>query len=304
MILMNSHEFSLIHENVPHGTIRFHLKIHDFTSDPSWSERVSSHWHEEYELMAVTEGYGAAHINNHRFEIRTGDILFINSGDVHSFSAEPGVPLTFYAIVFGRELISSYGNDDIQQKYIQRQTNGELLFQDHFHPEDPGWQELSSLMEEIHHTYQSQDDGYELLIKADLLRIWYLLCRYPSTSPISYHRNDDSRIVLTKEIIQYIRDNYSANLTLPELAYQFHMSEGQFCRFFKAQVNMTAIEYLNYYRIGVACDMLEDDSISVSTVALECGYNNISYFNRTFRRYMHCTPKEYRSQKNDPTASV
>ena len=55
---------------------------------------------------------------------------------------------------------------------------------------------------------------------------------------------------MIKQILQYIQENYEKNVTLGELAEVFHMSEGQFCRFFKSQVGMTAIEYLNYYRIG------------------------------------------------------
>lgn len=58
------------------------------------------------------------------------------------------------------------------------------------------------------------------------------------------------------------------------------MSEGQFCRFFKSQVHMTLIEYINYYRIGAACDQLLSSSEPVSSIATGCGYSNISYFNR------------------------
>ena len=70
------------------------------------------------------------------------------------------------------------------------------------------------------------------------------------------------------------------------------MSEGQFCRFFKSQVHMTLIEYINYYRIGAACDQLLSGSEPVSSIATGCGYSNISYFNRMFRKYMHCTPEK------------
>lgn len=294
---MNRHDFSLIHEPTPHGDIRFHFMIHEFNTDETWSERISSHWHEEYELLVITEGYGSAHINNHRFKINTGDILFMSSGDVHSLSADPGIPLVFYAIDFGRELISSYGNDDIQQKYIHSQVSGEVLFRDHFRSDDPAWEKLFPVLEDIRSLYTQHSDGFELLIKSDLLKVWYLLYQNPATAVLPSHRSNDTRILLTKEILGFIRENYSENLTLSELAGRFHMSEGQFCRFFKSQVNMTAIEYLNYYRIGIACDMLKDDSASVSTIAIGCGYNNISYFNRTFRRYMHCTPKEYRTRQ-------
>ena len=117
---MKTPDISTIHETVLHGDMRFHLMVHEFASDPSRSERVTSHWHEEYELLFLTEGNGTAHVNGRALPISAGDILFFNSGEVHSISAPPGVPLTFYAVVFGLDLISSYGNDDIQQKYIHR----------------------------------------------------------------------------------------------------------------------------------------------------------------------------------------
>ena len=85
---------------------------------------------------------------------------------------------------------------------------------------------------------------------------------------------------MIKQILQYIQENYARNLTLCGLAAYFHMSEGQFCRFFKSQIGMT----------------LKDGILPISEVATECGYNNISYFNRTFRRYMHCTPGEYQKR--------
>lgn len=73
---------------------------------------------------------------------------------------------------------------------------------------------------------------------------------------------------LIKQILQYIQENYEKNVTLGELAEVFHMSEGQFCRFFKSQVGMTAIEYLNYYRIGVSCDRLRESDTPISEIAM------------------------------------
>ena len=101
---MKTPDISTIHETVLHGDMRFHLMVHEFASDPSRSERVTSHWHEEYELLFLTEGNGTAHVNGRALPISAGDILFFNSGEVHSISAPPGVPLTFYAVVFGLDL--------------------------------------------------------------------------------------------------------------------------------------------------------------------------------------------------------
>ena len=89
---MKTPDISTIHETVLHGDMRFHLMVHEFASDPSRSERVTSHWHEEYELLFLTKGNGTAHVNGRALPISAGDILFFNSGEVHSISAPPGVP--------------------------------------------------------------------------------------------------------------------------------------------------------------------------------------------------------------------
>ncbi len=294
---MNTREFDLIHESISHGDMRFHLMVHEFATDPSRAERVSSHWHEECELLMITEGNGTAHINGHTFPVGSGDILFINADAVHSLSGEPGVPLVFFAVDFGRELLYSYGNDDIQQNYFLRQSSGALVFRSLFRPDERMWAELQKPLCEIRDLCRQDVAGTELLIKADLLRIWHFLCQAPASASPSGRRRADEKSALTKEILQYLRANYTGNPTIPELASRFHMSEGQFCRFFRSQVNMTAMEYLNYYRIGIACDLLRQSDAGISAIAADCGYSNISYFNRVFRRYMHCTPTQYR-QKN------
>ena len=293
---MNKLEFARIHEMQFHGDIRFHLRLHEMTKEPLWPEPVPPHWHEEYEFLVITRGTGTACLNTRTMHIEPGDILFINAGIVHSFRGDEKNPLAFYALDFGRELISSYGNDDIQQKYISRQANGELIFRDHFKKDDAMWPYIEEPLEEIRTLCSKEMAKNELLIKANLLRIWHYLCLDAEATSFTLKKKDDERVRLIKQILQYIQENYEKNVTLGELAEVFHMSEGQFCRFFKSQVGMTAIEYLNYYRIGVACDMLKEDVLSISEVATECGYNNISYFNRTFRKYMHCTPGEYQKR--------
>lgn len=296
---MNQLEFARIHEMQFHGDIRFHLRLHEMTKEPFWPEPVPPHWHEEYEFLVITKGTGTASLNTRTTHIAAGDILFINTGIVHSFRGEMDDPLGFFALDFGRELLSSYGNDDIQQKYISRQANGELIFRDHFRREDPVWECIHTPLEEIHALCAQNMEENELLIKSDLLRIWHYLCRDAEATAFSLKKKDDEKVLMIKQILQYIQENYAQNLTLSGLAERFHMSEGQFCRFFKSQISMTAIEYLNYYRIGAACDRLKEGTAPISDIALECGYNNISYFNRTFRRYMHCTPGEYRERGNE-----
>lgn len=175
-------------------------------------------------------------------------------------------------------------------------ANGELIFRDHFKKDDAMWPYIEEPLEEIRTLCSKEMAKNELLIKSNLLRIWHYLCLDAEATSFTLKKKDDERVRMIKQILHYIQENYARNLTLCGLAAYFHMSEGQFCRFFKSQVGMTAIEYLNYYRIGVSCDRLRESDTPISEIAIGCGYNNISYFNRTFRKYMHCTPGEYQKR--------
>lgn len=90
------------------------------------------------------------------------------------------------------------------------------------------------------------------------------------------------------------------NITLEELAEYAHLSEGQFCRSFKELTGMTPFRYLIRYRILQSCNQLLLTDKKVTEIALSCGFNNISYYNRAFFKIMRMTPTEYRktTEKN------
>lgn len=93
----------------------------------------------------------------------------------------------------------------------------------------------------------------------------------------------------------YLQEHYDEAVTIPEIAEHFYISKGHLCRFFKEMTNMPPIDYLNYFRINKSALLLRNTDLSVIAVAGQTGFNNTSYYNRTFRRYMHMTPWEYRS---------
>ena len=230
--------------------------------------------------------------------IEPWDILFINAGIVHSFRGDEKNPLAFYALDFGRELISSYGNDDIQQKYISRQANGELIFRDHFKKDDAMWPHIEEPLEEIRALCSQEMEKNELLIKSNLLRIWHYLCLDAEATSFTLKKKDDERVRMIKQILQYIQENYARNLTLCGLAAYFHMSEGQFCRIFKQTMKMSPMQYLMRYRILQSCRLLQDTDKKIGEIANLSGFNNISYFNKVFLQTIGCTPREYRSTGN------
>lgn len=278
-----------IREPVFHGGPDFHLMLHDFAS----REPVHPHWHTEYEILLFNDGAGTMQINADRFPFRAGTIVFVRSGAVHGMTPAKGTSYAFSAVCFGRELIDSAAGDAIQRKYITPEAEGTLLFPACIPREHPLWEALAAPFLEIRSAGKQGFAGRELLVKSDLLRIWYLL----STSPVPTGRPTavpEEKFLLLRQILQELQARYAEDLTLGALASSFHMSEGQLCRFFKRGTGMSVISYLNDYRITVACRMLREGNEPVGRIAASVGFRNISYFNRVFRRLVRCTPAAYR----------
>jgi AraC-like DNA-binding protein len=97
--------------------------------------------------------------------------------------------------------------------------------------------------------------------------------------------------------IEYMKNNLDQPMSRNEVARSCNMSYGHFSKVFHQRTGYTFTEMLNKFRFERACSLLEDSSLNVSQVALECGFNDQSYFSKVFRRYAGITPKDYRSRQ-------
>lgn len=136
--------------------------------------------------------------------------------------------------------------------------------------------------------------GYEFEIRNYLSKLWCLLIeeederlRRGSIKP-----NIDSERI--KEMISFIQDNYAKKLELKDIADSASLSKRECFRCFKRSLNMTPFEYLTSHRIQAACKMLSRTSESVTNIGAACGFSSDSYFGKTFKKNMNCTPKEFR----------
>jgi AraC-like DNA-binding protein len=138
--------------------------------------------------------------------------------------------------------------------------------------------------------------AYEMLAKSELYAMLSLLVSNSSLSPAPAENAQGSfRIEKLKSALRYMQDNYSKRLSTLDISDYLHISEGHFCRLFKQYFKRTPVEYLNYYRISRAARLLEDTELKVLEVAMEVGFDNLSYFISTFKHYMGTTPSKYRN---------
>lgn len=94
-------------------------------------------------------------------------------------------------------------------------------------------------------------------------------------------------------IIQYIRKNLDKTLTIKELSNKVYMSESNFHRVFKNELNISPVDFINNERIKFAASLLQNPRKKIKDVYMECGFNSLSYFIRMFKRKEHLSPKEY-----------
>ncbi len=293
-------QFLMLKEQTAHGNMLFPLTIYDVVSNADRSERIHCHWHEEMEILVVTAGAASLRLNGEYTRISQGNVIFIPSNQLHLVTCEIGKPFSFFALVFHPYLLSGPVSDAIRQQYIDPVLNRDMVFPI-LTATDNGWQARAyGLLCEIRKLFLHEDFGYELLIKARLLELWHLCYSHAPKMEKSVKDSSDYRVSLVKDMIEYIRINYDRPISLDDLSAEFHISQGHLCRFFKSMTRMSPVEYINFYRIGMSMELLRETDLEISHIAMRTGFNNISYYNRTFRRYMHMTPSQYRKNGAEP----
>lgn len=145
-------------------------------------------------------------------------------------------------------------------------------------------------------TLSSVKDGFYAV--QQFLTILYELSRCENARTLassSYAKvtvEDDSRRIL--KVKNFISKNYKDELRLPELASLAGMSSSAFSRFFKLHTGRNISEYIIDLRLGYAARMLVDTAKSISEIGFDCGFNNLSNFNRIFKKKKGCSPSEFR----------
>lgn len=131
-----------------------------------------------------------------------------------------------------------------------------------------------------------------------LLEIMYMMSVSNDWHPLSTSAfanvTDSSESRRVSRIKEYIHKNYSSSLRLEELAAMVSMSPNAFSRFFKKRTGQTLSDYIVRIRLGHAIRLLVDTTMTCSEICYDCGFNNISNFNRLFRKKKGCTPLEFR----------
>lgn len=271
---------------------------------------VKHHWHDEVEILYFSGGDFRLEINMEQFFIRSEALYFINPGELHSIFTENAKSSGEDAIVFSPDILNLDSYDAAQTQLIQPIQNGMLLFPRCLTPDHKAFAPVRDAFLEAMRSFQTPPDGTpaqrngaatddltsQLFIKSSLLRILAVLSGSQLFLPTE--KNHDKRVEEIKTVLTYIKENYKEKMYIQDLARQVNMNAQYFCRFFKKSIGRSPMEYINEYRLKQSLRLLKETDLPVTEVCLECGYNNLGNFLRSFKKYAGTTPLQYRKEVN------
>ena len=279
-------------EEVTHGNVSFPLACYRSIDKQLF---VKLHWHDEIELVFFHEGEFIVDINMKKYDIDAPALMIINSGDIHSiFSKEC---CSESAVVFNLKMLSFEYFDGIQYQLIRPLIEKKMQFPQFVFSKDDIFKEIEKIFMKIINESSRDELSSFIRVKSYLYQLIALLYenkRFHYSDEIK--EGDTYKIANVKKVLTYIHDNFSQKISADDLAKLLEMNPQYFSRYFKKLTGKTPTEYINEIRIEKASEFLSQSERKIIDIAMSCGYDNMGYFIKCFKKQKHMIPSEYRNQ--------
>jgi len=275
----------------------FQLPIHCLLLQVDKHEKkaIYPHYHEYIEVLYAIDADCDVFINGNTCTFRTGDLLIINSGENHDIIFERS-NASYIVIKVLPEILYSSEQPVFEMKYtipflIENSKNKR-----YFTKEELGNDYIHDIIIHIMNEWNNKEYGYELSIRADILKVFLWVLRYwhkHELNALSQFDYSDESLRIIQQALEYISKNY-ATLTETEVANYCNLSYSYFSRMFKKIMHQSFSEYLTQYRITKAEQLLSATDKSISEIAGTVGFSTPSYFIQQFKNKKGISPKQFR----------
>ena len=248
------------------------------------------------ELIVVSEGSSIIAVDGEKYIVNEGNGFFINTGVLHGGWIYESPTCRFHSIVFHPRLVGGNPDSIFWRKYLNPILNN-ISFKGLFLNNSIQWQkDLLCSIDEAWFLCANEEEGYEFEVRNVLSKIIYLMSKHLDLieSNTSTKKLRDSQRM--KNMLQYIDEHYSDNITINEIAESVSLSVSECLRCFHRNIGTTPIQYLKSFRIKKAAELLTNTDMKIVDVGIVCGFQDMSYFAKTFRNIYGCTPSKYREK--------
>ena len=270
----------------------FPFQISEVVLNHKNSRPVTFHWHSYFEITYVQEGQGNYSVNGQEYMMKPGDIIIFNNVEAHGWKLM-GEDMKLLVMIFSPEFVAeklSVFDSEYLKPFVERGSN----FKNRIGSEEPVSHEIRKGIREIYAEWQQQKEGYPLMIKANILRILTMLIRTYQDESKSGEMLKEKKSAMKRleQAISYIDHHYSEKITLDEVAAAAYMSSNYFSSYFRKVTGISFSEYVTRIRISHARELLRDTDKSVTEIAMECGFHNISNFYRLYKKQVGKSPRD------------
>ena len=234
---------------------------------------LEQNWHDEFEIELCTEGEGEVLLDGKRYSLHKGEVVLIGGNILHHTGSKER--LVYSCIIPRITLCKAVGFDPLGMNFAPI-------------VHDPV---LTELIKELIEA-EAQDNTTTLEKCAVLIKILLRIQKEHTQAPEEGQARSRS-FESVRRAIDIIRSNYGTRLSLDTIAKSIYMDKYALCREFKHATGKTVTEYINSYRSQVAATMISEGA-TVSEAARACGFDNMSFFTKTFQKYMGSTPSYYK----------
>ena len=258
---------------------------------------VPWHWHAEWEAVRIHSGSCTVAAGQQKRTLHAGEGFFINSGILHGCWDEDATGCVFHSLVFHPRLVGGSLDSAIYQNYVQPVMENRTLEWMSLSPEVPWQQDALDAIEAAWQACSRNEPGYEFNVRSSLsrltLRLWQNMPHTPY-QPTAKNFRDADRI---KTMLSFLHAHYGDTVTISQIAAAASIGESECLRCFRSSIGTTPIQYLKQYRIRQAAGLILYSPLSISEIAASCGFQDMSYFTKSFRDAYGCTPTQYRKKE-------
>jgi AraC-like DNA-binding protein len=284
----------IYNEKVPYPNPLMPIRIFKHRRYREWY--VDWHYHKETEILVILEGMLDVYIEDEFHPLKAGDVLLIGSSQLHRDRSHAGVRLKY--MVFQADLGQYF--EPSTMPYLKRLLgmNVPLSRLNYiFRENNDARARVIRCVEDIYAEARSREEGAELAVSIRIREIMLTLLRSDTRQVLP--RQEPHEISRLKPALDYMEKNLTGKIQVEEASRIVNMSYYHFVKSFKKAVGMSFVDYLNFQKIKLAERLLLTRDVSIARVGEEIGMPNMAHFYKVFRKFNHCSPKEYREKMRE-----
>ena len=276
-----------------HGSAGFPIACYEMYADRDF---VPLHWHEEMEFNLVVSGRMRFSTEQGYLELRRGEAMFVNSNVLHgaceTFDEEG---FCIRTVVFYPRLVGAEMNSVFWQKFISPIQDSSSLKFLCFNPGIPWQREVIDNINRAWEHCRDEEYAYELRVRGALSEIMAQLCAHCPADHVKASARELRRAERARQMVSFIHTHFAEQIAAADIAAAAAISESESVRCFRGMFGMPPTQYLKKYRIMRAAELLQRTNKTAAEISGLCGFQDQSYFTRSFREEMARTPAEYRN---------